>query len=358
MKLFISKLHYKKNTTFLEKLVLTSLRIIGFPYTIVTNIRNKMYDNKLLPAHNSKSFVISVGNITTGGVGKTPFTLEIAKHYLSLNKKVAILSRGYGAKLSNKKPNLISDGSGSMFTASVAGDEPVWLANNCRGAIVVTCASRIKAEKFVKEKFNPDIIILDDGFQHRKMKRDLDIVLVDSKNKFGNKLVLPAGPLRENLTNIKRADKIVVVNKNIESNDALKYCDHLKKKFEKDIYMCKIVPDYAYEVFTGNQLLKGKRILAFSAIGQPESFYNFLKPDYKLVAVMDFEDHHGYDKEDIIKIINFAQEENIDSIVTTEKDAVKLVDIIKGVDMPVNFYALKLKAYMDIKDVCGVWKKS
>ena len=357
MKLFISKLHYKKNTTFLEKLLITSLRVVGFPYTIVTNIRNKMYDKKLLPAYSSKSFVISIGNITTGGVGKTPFTLEIAKHYLKLNKRVAILSRGYGAKLSNKEPHLISDGSGSMFTASIAGDEPVWLANNCKGAIVVTCASRIKAEKFVKERFNPDIILLDDGFQHRKMKRDLDIVLVDSKNKFGNKLVLPAGPLREKLNNIQRANKIVVVNKNKDSNDALKYCDHLKKKFEKDIYMCQIVPDYAYDVFTGEQLLKEKRIMAFSAIGQPESFYNFLKQDYKLVAVMEFEDHHGYDKEDIIKIINFAQEENIDSIVTTEKDAVKLVDIIKGVDMPVKFYALKLKAYMDIKDVCGIWKK-
>lgn len=356
MKLFISKLHYKKNPSIAEKAVIAILRFIGFPYFIITNIRNQLYDKKLLPAYNSKSFVISIGNITTGGVGKTPFTLEVAKHYLSLNKRVAILSRGYGAKLSNKEPHVISDGSGSMFNASVAGDEPVWLANNCKGAIVVTCASRIKAEKFIKDKYNPDIIILDDGFQHRKMKRDLDIVLVDAKNKFGNKHVLPAGPLREKLSNIKRADKIVVVNKNTETNNALKYCDHLKEKIKKDIYMCKLVPENAYEVFTGEQLRPNTKIMAFSAIGQPESFYDFLKIDYKLIAVLDFEDHHGYDKEDIIKIINFAQEEGIDSIVTTEKDAVKLVDIIRDVDMPVKFYALKLKAYVDIKDVCGVWK--
>ena len=332
------------------------LRFIGLPYLVITNIRNQLYDKKLLPAYNSKSFVISIGNITTGGVGKTPFTLEVAKYYLSLNKRVAILSRGYGAKLSNKEPNIISDGSGSMFSASIAGDEPVWLANNCKGAIVVTCASRIKAEKFIKDKYNPDIIILDDGFQHRKMKRDLDIVLIDAKNKFGNKQVLPAGPLREKLSNIKRADKIVVVNKSAEANNALKYCDHLKEKIKKDIYMCKLIPENAYEVFTGEQLRPNTRIMAFSAIGQPESFYEFLKIDYKLIAVLDFEDHHGYDKEDIIKIINFAQEEGIDSIVTTEKDAVKLVDIIKDVEMPVKFYALKLKAFVDIKDVCGVWK--
>lgn len=354
MKLFISKLHYKKNPSIAEKILTALLRFIGFPYLVITNIRNQLYDKRLLPAYNSKSFVISIGNITTGGVGKTPFTLEVAKYYLSLNKRVAILSRGYGAKLSNKEPHVISDGSGSMFSASIAGDEPVWLANNCKGAIVVTCASRIKAEKFIRDKYNPDIIILDDGFQHRKMKRDLDIVLIDAKNKFGNKQVLPAGPLREKLSNIRRADKIVVVNKNTEANNALKYCDHLKEKIKKDIYMCKLVPENAYEVFTGEQLRPNTRIMAFSAIGQPESFYEFLKIDYKLIAVLDFEDHHGYDKEDIIKIINFAQEEGIDSIVTTEKDAVKLVDIIRDVEMPVKFYALKLKAYVDIKDVCGV----
>lgn len=354
MKLFISKLHYKKNPNIFEKALLLSLQVIGAPYTFASNIRNKMYDKKLLPAYSSKSFVISVGNITTGGVGKTPFTLEIAKYYLSLNKKVAILSRGYGAKLSNKKPNLISDGSGAMFSGTVAGDEPVWLANNCKGAYVVTCASRIKAEKFIKEKYNPDVIILDDGFQHRKMKRDLDIVLVDAKNKFGNKLVLPAGPLRERLSNINRADKVVVVNKSNETQNALKYCDHLKNKLKKDIYMCKLVPERAYDIISDTPLRKGERIMAFSAIGQPESFYDFLKQDYKLVAVLDFEDHHGYDTEDIAKIINFAQEENIESIVTTEKDAVKLLDIIKDVDMPVKFYALKLKAYMDVKEVCGV----
>ena len=323
------------------------LRAVGFPYTIITNVRNKLYDKKFLPAYGSKSFVISIGNITTGGVGKTPVTLEIAKYYLGLNKKVAILSRGYGAKLSNKNPNIISDGSGALFPASVAGDEPVWLSENCKGAYVVTCASRIKAEKFIKEKYNPDVIILDDGFQHRKMKRDLDIVLVDSKNKFGNKFLLPAGPLREDLSNIKRAHKVVVVNKGFDDKEALKYCDHLKKKFKKDTYLCKIVPDYAYNVLTGEQLQKDSRIMAFSAIGQPTSFYEFLKNDYRLIAVMDFEDHHSYEQEDISKIIEFAQEENITSIVTTEKDAVKLSKF-RGAE---KIYALKLKPVFEIEKV-------
>ena len=354
MKLFISQLHYKKNLSILEKVIVQALRVLSLPYTLTVSIRNAMYDKKLLPSYGSKSFVISIGNITTGGVGKTPFTLEIAKYYLSLNKKVAIISRGYGAKLSNKKPNLISDGSGALFPATVAGDEPVWLSNNCKSAYVVTCASRIKAEKFLKEKYNPDIIILDDGFQHRKIKRDLDILLVDAKNKFGNGYTLPAGPLRESLSGIKRADKIIVVNKSFETQNALKYCDYLKKRYRKSIYMCKIVPDIAYNIYTGEVLPKDTKIMAFSAIGQSAGFYDFLKKDYRLIAVLEFEDHHTYEPDDISKIIHFAQDENIESIVTTEKDAVKILDIVKNIELPVKIYALKLKTYMDIKEVCGV----
>lgn len=354
MKLFISKLHYKKNPAVYEKIIIFLLRITGIFYAAAVNLRNKLYDVKILPSYTSKAFVLSIGNITTGGVGKTPLTLEAAKYFLGLNKKVAILSRGYGGKISNKTPNLISDGSGALISAQLAGDEPVWLADNCKGAYVVTCKDRIKAEKFIKEKYNPEIIILDDGFQYRRMKRDLDILLIDAKNKLGNKYILPAGPLREGLSGIKRADKIVVVNKDFNSQNALKYCDYLKKKYKKDTYLCNIVPDYAYNIKNGDRLSCDTRIMAFSAIGQPAGFYNFLKKDYKLIAVLEFEDHHTYTKEDISKIIHFAQEENISNIVTTEKDAVKISDIIKDIELPVEFYALKLKAYIDIKEICGV----
>ena len=133
-------------------------------------------------------------------------------------------------------------------------------------------------------------------------------MLVDAKNKFGNGCLLPAGPLREDLSSIERADKVIVVNKGANLKNALKYCDYLKNKFKKDTYLCKIVPDVAYNIMNG---------------------------------------------QDISKIICYAQEENIEHIVTTEKDAVKLMDILKGIELPVNIYALKLKAYMDIKEVCG-----
>ncbi len=354
MKLFISKLHYKKDLDFYETSIIMMLRFFSLFYLLAVRFRNKLYDMKLLPSYSSKSYIVSIGNLTTGGVGKTPVTAEIAKYFLALNKQVAILSRGYGAKLSNKEPKLVSDGSGALYTASMAGDEPVWLGDNCKGAYVITCASRIKAERYAYEKFQPEVIILDDGFQHRKMKRDLDIVLIDSKNKFGNKYLLPAGPLREEISEIKRAHKVIVVNKSYDSQKSLQYCDYLKKRFKKEIYLCQMVPDCVYDIYTGEILPENSRIMAFSAIGQSKSFYDFLKKDYRLIAVLEFEDHHKYDVSDITKIIGFAQEEGIECVVTTEKDAVKLIDIINDIELPIKFYALKLKAYMDVKEVCGV----
>ena len=149
-------------------------------------------------------------------------------------------------------------------------------------------------------------------------------------------------------------DKIIVVNKDTDDDKALKYCDYLKKRFKKPIFLCKLIPECAYNILNDEQLEKGTRIMAFSAIGQPQSFYNFLKNDYNLKTILEFEDHHSYDREDISKIIHYAQEENINSIVTTEKDAVKIKQIIKDVELPVKIYALKLQAFVDIKDVCGV----
>lgn len=353
MKLFISKIHYKKDLNINEKIVYYLLKCPSLFYGAVSNIRNFLYDTKILPSYRSKSYVISVGNLTTGGVGKTPFTIEVAKFFLSKNKKVAIISRGYGAKLSNNEPNLISDGTNIQFKASIAGDEPVMMAKNCPGAIIVTCKSRIKAEKYLAQNYKPDIIILDDAFQHRKIKRDLDILLVDAKNKFGNANVLPAGPLREELKSVKRADKIVVVNKEYNAEKSLKFCDYLKKTFNKAVYLCKMVPEKIYDINTNQELPLGSRIMAFSAIGQPSGFYDFLKQDYKLIAVLEFDDHHIYDKQDVAKIIEYAQKENIEHIVTTEKDAVKLIEVTEDIEFPVKFYTLKLKSYMDIKDILG-----
>ena len=351
MKLFISKLHYKNERNVLENSVLIILRFVSLFYGAIVCLRNKLYDFKILKGYKSQALTVSVGNLTTGGVGKTPVVSEIANYYSRKGKKTAILSRGYGGKLDNKTPNIISEGNGPLFSAKEAGDEPYWLSENSLCSVVITCAKRILGAKTAVEKFASEVLIIDDGFQHRKLVRDLNLMLVDAKNKFGNGFLLPAGPLRESFNGVKRADKIIVVNKSFDDKDALKYCDELKNKFNKPVYLCKMVPEVVYNLANKSLLPKGSRVVAFSAIGQPKEFYAFLQKDYKLSAIVDFEDHYSYEEADIERLIRIAKREGITNIVTTEKDAVKIASIVDINNLPIGLYALKLRAVLDLEDI-------
>lgn len=351
MKLFITKLHYKKKLGIAEFAVYPILWLFSRFYLVGVKTRNFFYDFNILKSFKSNACVISVGNITTGGVGKTPVTAEIANYYASKEKKTAILLRGYGAKLQNEIPNIISDGTKTYYDAGEAGDEAVLLAESCNNVAVLTCSSRIKAAQKAVEDLNSEVLILDDAFQHRKIKRDLNLLLIDSKNKFGNGHLLPLGPLRESLKEIKRADKIILVDKDYEDENAIKYCDKIEKKFNKKVYLCKMVPDSIYNLKTGEELAKYSRISAFCAIGQPQGFYDFLKKDYDLITTTTLADHHIYTKENIEELIEIAQKEGINKLVTTEKDAVKVKELFKNFGDEVEVFALKLKAYLDIEDI-------
>lgn len=353
MKLFISKLHYNNNLGFFESVFLKVLLFFSFFYEMVVNIRNFLYDKKIIKSYKSKAYTISIGNITTGGVGKTPVTAAIANYFSDKNKRVAVLSRGYGANIQNKIPNVISDGNDIFYDADLAGDEPTWLAENCENTAIITCSSRVKAAKLAVDDLKAEIIILDDGFQHRKMKRDLNILLIDNKNKFGNSKMLPAGPLREPLYNVDRADKIVLVNKSYDDEDANCYCNALEKFFNKKVYLCNMVPDFVYNIVTNENLKAGEQIIAFCAIGQPKEFYEFLKKDYRLAVTVDFEDHHSYDESNLKELMEIAHKEGINSLVTTEKDAVKLKSMLIKYKPNLNIYALKLKAYLDVEEICN-----
>ena len=174
----ITKIHYNKAA---KGLLVNLLQLASVFYGIGSGLKNKLYDKNILKPKKVDAYVISVGNITTGGVGKTPVVSEIAKYFINKEEKTAIVSRGYGGKLSNKNINVISDGEKIYYNAKLAGDEPFWLAENTKGAVVITSKNRYKASEFAIEKFGVSKIILDDGFQHRKLHRDMDIVLTDSK---------------------------------------------------------------------------------------------------------------------------------------------------------------------------------
>lgn len=328
----ITKIHYDKNA---KGFIFGILRFASLFYGMGSGFKNLLYDKNILKPNKVKAYVISVGNLTTGGVGKTPVVAEIASYLINKGNKVAIVSRGYGGKLSNKKINVISDGENIFCNAKLSGDEPFWLASNTK-AVVITSKNRYKAAEFAVKEFGVNYIILDDGFQHRKLHRDLDVVLFDSEKVFGNGYQLPAGPLRECKKSLKRADRIVVVSKNINHEAAEKLVLQTENELGIKTLICKTEPDYIYNIFNNEKLADGAEIIAMTAIGQPEQFFAFLN-NFKIKEKIVFDDHYSYSLSDV---------PNTDiPIVTTEKDAVKLKDF------PVNnIFALKLKTVLDIEN--------
>ena len=335
LKTKITKLHYNKNAS---GILFNILKFCSIFYGIGSGFKNFLYDKNILKSQKIDAYVISVGNFTTGGVGKTPIVAEIARYFVDKGEKVAIISRGYGGKLNNKNVNVISDGINLYYKADMAGDEPYWLAVNLNMCAIITCSNRVKAAQYAIKEFGVTKIILDDAFQHRKIHRDLNIVLVDSEKMFGNENLLPAGPLREGMEGFRRVDKLVVVSKNINHTRAEKLAKIMSKKQCIATYVAKVEPDYVYNIMNGEHLEKGTEITALSAIGQPEQFYQFLENDYKIIEKRTFDDHHQYSLNDISDIKG--------NIVTTEKDAVKLALLNKT-----NIYALKLKTSLDVENL-------
>lgn len=335
LKTNITKLHYTKEA---NGLLFSLLKFCSIFYGIGSGFKNLLYDKNIIKPKKVDAFVISVGNFTTGGVGKTPVVAEIAKYFVEKGERVAIISRGYGGKLNNKEVHVISDGINLYYKADMAGDEPYWLAVNLNMCAVLTCSNRYKAAEYAIKELGVTKIILDDGFQHRKMARDVDIVLVDSEKMFGNENLLPAGPLREGMEGFKRVSELIIVSKNVDHTRAEKIAKIMQKKQGIKTTVCKIEPDYAYNIISGEHLQNGAEIIALSAIGQPEQFYKFLEKDYNIKEKITFDDHHQYTENDIANIAG--------TIVTTEKDAVKLALLNKN-----NIYALKLKTVLNVESL-------
>lgn len=335
LKTKINKIHYEKES---KSILLPLLELFSFFYSKLTSFRNILYDKNILKSYKVNAFVVSVGNLTTGGVGKTPLVAELAKYYYSKNNNVAIISRGYGGKLCNKNVNLISNGKDIFYNAQDAGDEPFWFAENLKGINVLTCSNRVKAAEYAIRNLGVNIIILDDAFQHRRIKRDLNIVLVDSEKLIGNGKHLPAGPLREDIEGLVRADKLVIMNKTSKKIEKNILSDVFQSFDEDKTFVCNVVPGYTYNIKTLEVLPLKSDVTAMCAIGQPEQFYDFVKQKFNIIKTVTFDDHHKYVMQDIEKCKG--------TIVTTEKDAVKL----QKFDLD-NVYALKLKLETDIEGI-------
>jgi tetraacyldisaccharide 4'-kinase len=304
------------------------LRILLLPvslvYLTIIFVRNMLYDRNIFKSHKISKPVISVGNISTGGTGKSPFVILLTKFLMKQNIIPAILSRGY-----KRKSNVIEtvyDGSEIKSTIDKCGDEPMMIANdlssNFKNFFIATGSNRAVTAKYIIDKYNPDAIILDDAFQHRRIKRNLDIVLIDAeemyKNKFPGSLLLPSGNLRENLGNLNRAD-IIIQNNKFNNFEILKNL----KKYSKEIFLLNYSAKGFYDVNNIEYDINGKDIFAFAGIAKPASFFNKLKVyNCNLLDSFIFKDHHNYNFEDISRMTMNATKKTL--FVTTEKDFVKI----------------------------------
>lgn len=303
-----------------------ALPLASFPlsigYEAILRARNRLYDSGYFRIDRLPVPVVSVGNLTLGGTGKTPAVIMLAALLKGGGYRPAVISRGYGGG-SRAPATIVSDGDNILATVQEAGDEPVLIAAALDGVPVVTGRRRFLAGRAALERFDIDILILDDAFQHRSLHRDVDIVLVDGNHPFGNGCIFPGGPLREPVTALRRAHMVVVVDglphgipDEIGEQAGPRIPLFRARRRAKDLLDC------ADGTSLPLHALQGKTVAAFAGIAAPDSFRATLAPWCDRVEpFLAFPDHHAYNQKDVEAIMAASSGR---SIVTTEKDGVRL----------------------------------
>ena len=292
--------------------------------------------------------VISVGNLTVGGNGKTPFTLFLASRLAARGLAVGIVSRGWGRASRGSAPLLVADGNRCLSTPRDAGDEPVMMAKSFRGPIAVA-RRRIDAIRLLAARGHFDAFVLDDGFQHLRLHRDLNLLLINTARGFGNGWVLPAGPLREPAGAAARADAIVLL---VSATDGAHDTGAgLPLPANVPVLHARLRPRALVQAEHGGWrelplALGGRRVVAVSGLADPNGFHTMLRAlGAVVIATLDFPDHHDYTPADFENLI--AASGDADLVVTTEKDLVKL-ELFPETN--VSLYALRLEVTMDADD--------
>jgi tetraacyldisaccharide 4'-kinase len=320
------------------------LGLLSGIYGIGVRIAGLFKKPKKLPSR-----VISIGNITLGGTGKTPAVIALAEEAKSRGFQPCILTRGYKGKA--KSPCVVTKGGKPLLDASQAGDEAYLMSEALNGVPVIKCTDRYEGGMFAIDSqlltLNSQLIfILDDGFQHWQLQRDKDILLIDATNPFDNGKLFPEGTLREPLSALKRADIIVLSKADMADKKRIAACISKIKRYNSyvPIYLSSHIPAVIISVTGGTEsidTLKERRVYAFSGIANPYHFEALLTSmEAETVKSKRFRDHHHYQQGDIDKLVKEAG--GLD-IITTEKDMVKL----KGLEIPDNIFALRIKFSID-----------
>ena len=317
-------------------LLLRLLKALSWLFGGVVAIRYFLYGTGVLRRYPLGIQVISIGNVTAGGTGKTPVTEIFARTLAAEGRKVAILSRGYRRKEAPwwqrvftqvvDPPLVVSDGKHVLLDSATGGDEPYMLASNLPGVAVIVDRNRVKAGRYAVKRLGCNTLILDDGFQYQRLKHSIEVVLVDSTNPFGNGNMLPRGILREPVRNIRRAD-IIFLTKCRGDVSAVK--DEIRRyNTTAEIVECNHTPKVLKDVWSREEYpldwLSGKTVCTLSGIASPKGFENSLRHlGAKVVWCERYADHHRYDSSEVLYALNRTADMGADALVTTEKDAVR-----------------------------------
>ena len=342
-----------------KKLLATPLRFLLIPfswlYAISVQLRNALYTRGVFKTRELPCRVISVGNIVVGGTGKTPAVIAIAKHLQKEGMRVAILLRGYKRRV-REKVTIVSDGEKVCASPIESGDEAYMMAKHLINVPILVGKCRYLAGQVALERFKVDVLLLDDGFQHRQLARDIDILTISATHPFGNpEKLLPVGTLREPLIALRRADLILLTHANTPNVSI-----HIKKAVKRlapnapileSIYQPTHLYPLAFDknsergtnILTDMKELKGKRILAVCGIGNPNAFVATLtRCSVASVELLTFPDHHVYTETDKQRIYTVFQTTAADLIVTTQKDEQKLANLVENWGLPIVVLAVAL----------------
>lgn len=321
----------------------TVLYSISLLYRLIINLRNWLYDHKIFPETRLSCPVISVGNITVGGTGKTPCVIWLARMLKEHGFRPVILSRGYGGK-SSGPVNIVSDGKDILVPSTMAGDEPYLIARTLQNIPVITGPKRVLTGKTAIDKFKADVLICDDAFQHRQIFRNINLVLLDSAKPLGNGHLLPRGPLREPRASLRRANAFILTRSN-EIKETINQFDEITSipVFSSSHQPVDVVSgDYSRLLPLAE--LKGKKVCAFAGIAKPDSFKNaLLAAGAQIISYDIFSDHHLYSSQELENIHRNFLKNNADLLITTEKDGMRLLQFPEFLS---DLYLLRIELKM------------
>jgi tetraacyldisaccharide 4'-kinase len=314
---------------------------ISIFYGGLVKLREALYKKGVLKSKRLPCPVVSIGNITVGGTGKTPMTLYVAELIRRFGYKVVIVSRGYKGK-SEKAGGVVHDGRKICMEPDQAGDEPFMMAKRLRSVPVIVGKDRFKAGMLAVKGFNPDVVMLDDGFQHLRLYRDIDLVLLDFNSPFGNGNLIPRGILREPASSLSRADALILTRSDsisgtikAELSDRIMYFSHKRSVYITfhDPYIYKVVKaaDDIEDIALSksqewdSEIIKGRKVFAFSGIARNDDFKHTVEGfGCEVSGFTEFPDHHAYSDEDINTILRSAKDAGAEIVCTTEKDYARL----------------------------------